>query len=205
MNNFMVVRYAITILAVLISNLLVYIIFPGNWLGAVILGFIALVVILPSRNGCNTDSSTKNDSITCNDISQSIEQQDLKNEKIGFHSMLGNVFNTMALNAGHDLYSSEITGTSEQFQKQEVCKRSATDEVFSKAINNQVFPRDGEGSLINVKLKVGPDGKFHYIFQESDFIASDNDSEQKKSLDEFQEKILGLGNENWKKRREEDD
>ncbi|MFW9991831.1 MAG: hypothetical protein ACFFD4_07205 [Candidatus Odinarchaeota archaeon] len=201
-------RYIAVILAVLAINVTVFTLSPGNLISAIIPSIIILSAFLPAKAASNDQKNKKKSNSAVNlgmktfseplayeELSRSLDSQKIDKNESEFHSTLGNVFNTMAQNAGQDLYSSEITGTNGRAQNSEEKRESHAPSLTvkpsreenkseqpqedlkkvtckvsdsKKPFNYEFFLDNTSNIPVNVKLEVGSDGKLHYIFQENE-------------------------------------
>ncbi|MFW9990787.1 MAG: hypothetical protein ACFFD4_01885 [Candidatus Odinarchaeota archaeon] len=155
-------RYFLTILLVLVINVVVFTLSPGNWLTAMGTSIIAMTILLPStdrpydhnpvekpRIARKKNSEIEKDSPAFNNEIQCTGEQDITSkEEEALHSMLGSVFNNMAQNASLDMYSSEMTSTNGSVRQEGDLTPVRKDPV-------------------SIELETDPDGKLHYIFQEN--------------------------------------
>ncbi|MFW9997543.1 MAG: hypothetical protein ACFFD4_36215 [Candidatus Odinarchaeota archaeon] len=187
MNKALVIRYALVVIAVPIIHLVVYILFPGNWILAISASMAFFVAFLPASNGTNSGTAPESSNL----ITKELQEMDTEGSEL--HSMLGDVFNTMAKNAAtNDLYSSEITDTGASYKDSRDNSRSEATELTSclsgadkipeklkkqlKRIDNR-FPLDNisleDDNSFSVRLEVDPDGILHYNFQEREGNSGD--------------------------------
>jgi hypothetical protein len=178
-------------IVVAIINLIVYTISPGNMLVSMVLSSVSILILIPSNSTKTANKSTIEDGLTFEEMSKSLDYQDMSFEEQGIHAVMGNVFETMARSAGQDMYSNEITGTEELYQKDNTDKTTSNQEFTTE---NQFEP-DIPVSIVdkpeNVRLEVSSDGKLHYVFYEEE-TGPEIDNSAIKSLSDRVEGVLFL-------------
>ncbi|MHA2295765.1 MAG: hypothetical protein ACXADA_07080 [Candidatus Hodarchaeales archaeon] len=218
MRTKMIIRYVIALLGILVIHFLVYIITPGNWLGAIIISFCSLYALLPSKESNNNLSQVKEDSLTFNKLASSINMQDLDDNNPELHSTLGAVFSTMVHDAALDLYSSEFTFSNDRNQKtidnnDLISVKQPDDDSRDKiafketniecmeplnSVNTPDLPPITENIPVDVKLEVDHEGKLHYIFQENEITCNEGFHVNKNDQCEFHDDNLELLHEDKK-------
>jgi hypothetical protein len=176
---------------VAIINLIVYTIFPGNMLVSMVLSSIIILILIPSKSTEITNESTIEDTLTFEEMSKSLDYQDMSFEEQSAHAVMGTVFETMARSAEQDMYSNDITGTGNSYQQDNTNNNSLNQEF---ADENQLEPDISALSTDkpeNVRLEVSLDGKLHYVFYEEE-TPPDIDINAIKSLSDRVEDVLFL-------------
>ncbi|MHA2319939.1 MAG: hypothetical protein ACXAC6_19555, partial [Candidatus Hodarchaeales archaeon] len=191
MGTMVTLRYIMIPIVVAIINLIVYTISPGNMLVSMVLSSVSILILIPSNSTKTANKSTIEDGLTFEEMSKSLDYQDMSFEEQGIHAVMGNVFETMARSAGQDMYSNEITGTEELYQKDNTDKTTSNQEFTTE---NQFEP-DIPVSIVdkpeNVRLEVSSDGKLHYVFYEEE-TGPEIDNSAIKSLSDRVEGVLFL-------------
>ncbi|MFW9997845.1 MAG: hypothetical protein ACFFD4_37740 [Candidatus Odinarchaeota archaeon] len=223
MHNKIIMKYMLVFLGIIAVHFIIYTITPGNWPGALITSIIILWVFLPVNGSSNSDSHDK--SLTFSELAKSVNLDEMDSEEQEFHSALGTVFNTMAQNATQDIYSSEMTSSDNQTKKSAEKTSIITSEIFEKIATDKTsyqssgimnaledtktfddlnfFPVE-DSDPFDIKLEVDPDGKLHYIFQETEITPIEGSHGNESVPVEVQEDIMekmaensGIGIEKW--------
>jgi len=191
MSTTVTLRYIMIPIMVAIINLTVYTISPGNMLVSMVLSSVSILILIPSNNAKITNEVVIKDSLTFEEMSKSLEYQDMSFEEQNLHAVMGNVFETMAQSAGQDMYSNEITGTGEPHQKDNTSEICSNHEYKIEEKFKPNVPVSTTDNPENVRLEVSSDGKLHYVFYEEE-THPDIDSSAMKSLSDRLEDVLFL-------------
>jgi hypothetical protein len=165
-----------------------------------------ITVFLPSSNPHeNTEISyqvksdkreglkIKNNSLTYDDLvksldlqaliteetDESFEKDEISTEELAIHSMLGNVFNTMSNDANKQIIKNKFTRTNKTANKP---ANRTISRQSPENLSNLDDDLEKEDKPVNVQLKVDPDGKLHYIFQDKEEIENVNDKTKEKTM-----------------------
>ncbi len=184
-------RYIMIPIMIAVSNLIVYTISPGNILASLVLSSISILILAPSQSTEVDTKSNIEDSLTFEEMSKSFDYDDMSFEEQSLHAVMGNVFETMAQNAGQDMYSNDITGTEDSYQQDNENDLVSDQEVIAENYSESNLSSSFADKTENVRLEVSPDGKLHYVFYEEE-IHPDIDSNAIKSLSDRVEGILFL-------------
>jgi hypothetical protein len=182
---------------------------PGSLIVAIIPSLVVITVFLPSSNpqkSSEINYQVKSDireglkiknnpltyenlaksldlqALTTDETDESLEQIELSSEELAIHSMLGSVFNTMSNDSNRKNYRNKMIRPSKTVDKpaKRVISRESP-EKFGNLDNNL----EKEDDPIDVKLKVDPDGKLHYIFQNKEEIEHVNEKTKEKTMDKI--------------------
>jgi len=148
LNITVLMRYILSTVVVVVINMIVFMISPGNLVMAIMFSSVSIMALVPSGSAESDSSADKEDSLTFERISSSLDDQEMSVEENRMHKTLGTIFDVMAISSGQDLYSSDITGTESVPKKEE------------KAMENN--------QQVKVRLEVSNDGLLHYIFEEEE-------------------------------------
>jgi hypothetical protein len=179
---------------------------PGSLIVAIIPSLVVITVFLPSSNpqksteiGYQDKSNkreglkVKNNKLTYDDLVKSLDLQaltseetnesfeldEISTEELEIHSMLGNVFNTMSNDANKKIIKNKFI----QANKADIKPENRTISRQSpENFNNSDNDLEKEVSPVNVQLRVDPDGKLHYIFQDKEEIENVNDKTKEKTM-----------------------
>jgi hypothetical protein len=176
---------------VAIINLIVYTISPGNMLVSMVLSSISILVLIPQKSTNLANESAIEDTLTFEEMSKSLDYQDMSFEEQSAHAVMGNVFETMARSAEQDMYSNDITGTDNSYQQDNIDKISSNKDFTTKNQPEPDVPVSITDKPENVRLEVSSDGKLHYVFYEEE-TPPDIDNSDIKSLSDRVENILFL-------------
>ena len=201
-----ILPYIRILFTVVTIHVIVLTLLPGSLIVAIIPSLVVITVFLPSSNLQKNneinyqDKSNKREglkiknnpltygdlvrsldlqALTTDETDESLEQVELDSKELAIHSMLGNVFNTMANDSNKKIYQNKMIRPSRTVDKPEkrVISREKS-EKFSNLDNDS----EKEDYPIDVKLKVDPDGKLHYIFQNKEEIENVDDKTKEKTM-----------------------
>jgi hypothetical protein len=176
---------------VAIINLIVYTISPGNMIVSMVLSSITILILIPQKNTNLASETVIDDSLTFEEMSKSLDYQDMSFEEQSMHAVMGNVFETMARSAEQDMYSNDITGTDGSYQQDNADEISSDQNLTTENQPEPDVPVSITDKPENVRLEVSSDGKLHYVFYEEE-TPPDIDTTAIKSLSDRVESVLFL-------------
>jgi hypothetical protein len=193
--------YVALVFVIISTNLIVFTISPGNWIVAIISSTTLIAIFLPGDSTTEEQDAVieasnvevirvaqQDEPLTIEDIAKDLGPPELTEEDLKIHSMLGNVFNTMARNAKEDLEfkktekvvkpNQESASEAENEKLITVPNRESRDQF---GIESPEYDNEEDEMPYNVRLDVDLDGKLHYIFEE---VKDDDERYQYEDEDE---------------------
>lgn len=168
MGTLVFLRYITIPITVVAINLIVHTVLPGNIILALVLCFTSIMVLIPSESTNTTKKGMEEKKIAFDELSHPLDFTDMTIEEQNLHKAMGSIFGAMAQSAGRDIYSSEITGTEENVEQENIPNSNSFSGSTLQKQPEMNFSTSVNEDIPKIRLEVSQDGKLHYIFLEEE-------------------------------------